>query len=200
MNTRKLIYGVGIKDAEYKTIATRVLDDGKQINVWICPFYRAWRDMLARCYSASYQSRYPAYVGCSVSEEWLKLSAFTEWMINQDWEGKCLDKDILFPGNKVYSGETCVFVESRLNLFLVDRRADRGAYPLGVSRINGNGNFRASCSNPWSRKNESLGVFASPEAAHEAWRACKHRHALVFADMQDDPRIACALRSRFAMI
>lgn len=194
---QKLIYGIGIKDVEYKTISTRVLDDGRQVNVWICPFYRTWRDMLARCYSASYQTRYPAYIGCSVSTEWLSLSSFTQWMLNQDWEGKCLDKDILFQGNKIYSAENCVFVSSELNLFLVDRRAKRGLYPIGVSRINGSGNFRASCSNPWSKKNEDLGVFQNPEDAHKAWKARKHQHACAYSWLQDDERVAKALRIRF---
>jgi len=41
-------------------------------------------------------------------------------MERQDWEGKHLDKDILIPGNKIYSPDRCIFVSSLINL-LIDK-------------------------------------------------------------------------------
>ena len=75
----------------------------------------------------------PTYKGCSVSEEWLRFSNFKRWMEKQDWDGKQLDKDILFEGNKVYSAETCVFVTSVVNSFTSDSGAKRGEWLIGVS-------------------------------------------------------------------
>lgn len=56
----------------------------------------------------------------------------------------------------------------------------------------------ARCNNPFTLARECLGFFQDPDAAHEAWRARKHEHACVYADMQTDPRIAKALRARYA--
>ena len=110
----KLVYGVGINDADYRVQEkiTVVDEDGKkkQKLVWICPFYEKWKPMLRRCYSAKYQEVRPTYIGCSVSEDWLRFSTFKAWMAAQDWEGMEIDKDILFPNNKIYSPETCVFI------------------------------------------------------------------------------------------
>jgi hypothetical protein len=119
-------------------------------------------------------------------------------METQPWAGNQLDKDILVPGNKVYSPETCVFVSSALNSFLLDHGRARGKWPLGVGPHKMTGKFRARCSNPFTGKEESLGMFSDPADAHEAWRARKHEHALRYADMQSDPRVADALRSRFS--
>ena len=91
MKLRKLIHGVGINDADYvvekKETISHVNGKRKQKTTWICPFYRAWKCMLTRCYSATYQERKPTYRGCSVSEEWLTFSNFKSWMEKQDFQG-----------------------------------------------------------------------------------------------------------------
>ncbi len=77
-----------------------------------------WRRMLDRCYSEYYHKHNPSYKGCSVCDEWLKLSNFYNWVIKEEngyREGYHLDKDILIKGNKVYSPETCCFVPSEIN-------------------------------------------------------------------------------------
>ena len=104
MSTPKLVFGVGINDADYvvQKFETIGYVDGKQERklVWACPYYRAWKNMLARCYYHKVQGNRPTYSGCIVSEEWLRFSNFRRWMANQDFEGKQLDKDLLFEGNK----------------------------------------------------------------------------------------------------
>jgi hypothetical protein len=119
-------------------------------------------------------------------------------MERQSWQGNHLDKDILFPGNKVYSPEGCIFVSPRLNQFLTDHGMARGNWPIGVYLNKEKGKFHAHCNNPFTGKQERLGYFDCPGEAHEAWRSRKHQHALRYAEMQTDPRIAEALRTRFA--
>lgn len=119
-------------------------------------------------------------------------------MLAQDWEGKHLDKDILRPANKVYGPDACVFVPGQLNAFLNDRGAARGEYPIGVTWNRQRGKLLARCCNPFTRKLEHLGYFTDSAEAHEAWRARKHQHAIRYADMQTDSRIAAALRTRYA--
>ena len=58
-------------------------------------------------------------------------------MVEQDWEGLQLDKDLLVNGSKVYSRETCVFVSNQVNIFLTERGNDRGEWPIGVNWDNG---------------------------------------------------------------
>lgn len=154
--------------------------------------------MLSRCYSEECQAKHPTYIGCSVAQEWLTFSAFRAWVVTQPWGGKQLDKDIIVPGNKVYSPETCVFVTGALNTFLCDNGAARGEWPLGVDWHKQNGKFDSRCSNPFTGKREHLGYFDNPQAAHEAWRSRKHELACKYAEMQNDPRITQALRARFA--
>lgn len=191
-----LICGVGNNDAYYPVYITKPVD-GKKKNIWTCPYYSVWTGMLGRCYSERMQKKNPSYIGCSVVQDWMYFSAFREWMSSQDWQGKEIDKDILLEGNKVYGPETCVFISSCLNLFVIDKTANSGEYPVGVSFDKIAGKLRARCKNPFTGKEEYLGYFTDPDQGHEAWRARKHEHACRYADMQKDHRIADALRKRY---
>ena len=109
LSRRKLIFGIGVNDAEY--ITSPRFGDIRGV----CPYYSRWRSMLARCYSKKRQETSVAYKGCTVCKEWFVFSNFRCWMMAQDWEGRELDKDIKFDGNKVYSPETCLFVSQKEN-------------------------------------------------------------------------------------
>lgn len=188
----KLVHGVGINDADYVVQPTV---NGRRT---CCPFYRVWRGMLERCYSEKYQARQPTYIGCSVCDEWLTFSNFKSWMEQQDWEGKELDKDLLVEGNKVYSPESCAFVDNMTNNFITDNRATRGEWPIGICLHRYAGKFRAYCKNPFTKKQEFLGIFTCPNQAHLAWRNRKHELACQLADLQTDERAAKALRERYS--
>lgn len=86
-----------------------------------------------RCYSERWHQRKPTYIDCSVSEEWHLLSNYKQWYEENYVEGWQLDKDLLFPRNKIYSKETCVFVPQPINTLLTFRTNDRGQLPLGVT-------------------------------------------------------------------
>ena len=154
--------------------------------------------MLERCYSKKYLESYPTYTGTSVCSEWLSATAFKKWMEQQDWHGKCLDKDIIVPGNKLYSPETCAFVLPATNLFVTANDASRGDCPVGVSLYKRTGKYRTSCRNPFTGKSEYLGCFSTPEEAHEAWRKRKHELAQLVAATESDPRVVEALKKRYS--
>jgi hypothetical protein len=126
MSKKKLVCGVGVNDADYP-INPRV--NGKHK---MCPYYKKWSSMMQRCYSDRYQKRQQTYIGCTVAKEWHSFMNFKKWMEAQDWKNKQLDKDILCPGNKIYSPETCLFVPSAINKIFLDTAAKRGKYPMGV--------------------------------------------------------------------
>ena len=188
----KLVYGIGINDADY---VVRPTINGKRMK---CPYYTKWHDMLKRCYDEKYQERYPTYKGCSVSPEWISFMNFRKWMVDQDWQGKALDKDLLVQGNKVYSPDTCVFVDAMTNTFTIDCGRSRGKYALGVHFDKYSGKFQVKCGNPFSKKQECLGYFTCEYQAHLAWKKRKHILANQLADLQPDPRVAAALRTRYA--
>ena len=202
MKPKKLVHGVGTNDADYSVAKTEVFGyvDGKrkQKLVWMCPYYQAWVGMLKRCYSAKSLERNPSYIGCTVFKEWHIFSNFREWMENLDWEGKQLDKDVLFEGNKIYSADTCVFVSPLVNSFTNDHGAKRGEWLIGVCWHKARKKFRADCRNPFTKKTESLGLFTCELEAHAAWRKRKLELAHELAAIQTDPRVAKALIDRYS--
>ena len=202
MKPEKLVYGVGINDADYVTQKMETIGyvNGKrrQKRVWTCLYYRAWSDMLMRCYSKKYQERYPTYKNCTASYEWHTFSNFKNWMEKQDWEGKQLDKDILFEGNKTYSADTCVFVTKIVNMFAIDRGAACGEWLIGAYWNKEKGKFQSQCKNPFTGKNEYLGRFTCEVEAHQAWLKRKLELAHELAAIQSDQRVATALIDRYS--
>ena len=202
MKVKKLVHGVGINNADYVTQKFETVGyvDGKQKRkrVWVCPFYRTWTNVINRCYSIKYQNKKPTYIGCRVSDEWLTFSNFKAWMEKQNFEGMQLDKDLLIEGNKVYCPETCVFVTPMVNNFTTDRGNDRGEWLIGVNWDKGTNKFMSQCSNPFTKKQETLGRFDCEQEAHETWLKRKLELAYELAAIQEDSRVAEALINRYS--
>ena len=198
---RKLLFGVAINDADYTVRVKETVGyvDGKQKQktVWMCPFYATWSDMLRRCYSESLKSEFPTYRDASVCEEWLRLSTFTAWMESQDWEGMQLDKDLLFPGNKLYGPETCVFVSRQVNMFMIEQQSTKSKLPIGVRQYKDSNRFQARCSN-LGKGSVHLGMFDSADLAHKAYWAYKCGLAAELASSQTNQRVANALLRRYS--
>lgn len=195
------LYDVGVNDADYQVqIFNYWKDESGHWNrkiKWVCPFYSVWKSMLQRIYSKKYQASKPTYKSCTLCDDWIYFSNFKAWMETQDWEGKCLDKDILVRGNKHYSPEMCVFVSKAVNSFVTDNKAARGKYPIGVDFNKQSKKFVGRISNPITKESEYLGLFDTPEEAHAAWLEKKLEFAKTLAKEQDDPRVAEALIKRY---
>lgn len=199
----KLVCGVGVNDADYVVQVKETVGCAngkrKQKQVWTCPFYRAWKDMLERCFSSKRKVKNQTYKDVTCCEEWLVFSTFKQWVEQQDWVGKQLDKDIIVPDNKLYSPETCAFVSRVTNSFVTASDASRGEWPLGVYWHTRDKKFRAQCRNPFSKKEEHLGCFDCPKEAHEAWRKRKHDLAQLVAVTETDMRVIEALKKRYSV-
>ena len=176
MASARLVHDIGINDADYSVYP---VVNGKQA---MCPYYMVWKGMIERCYSKVCHKKHPTYVDCSVSEEWLTFSNFKSWMETQDWKGKQLDKDILIPGNKVYSREACVFVSSEVNSLMIDCAKARGQWPVGVHFHKIEKKFRAQVS--IHGKRVQLGRFKTSEDAYKAYVIAKTEHVRDVADTQ----------------
>jgi len=132
---KRPVEGVGTNDADY---AVKPRINGKPL--W-CPAYVSWHSMLKRCYSTKLHRCYRTYVGTTCVEPWLLFSNFRKWYFQQrvlishyDYEGPLhLDKDIL-SDSKIYSPATCILIPPALNTLLTDGRAQRGEYPIGVTK------------------------------------------------------------------
>lgn len=202
---KKLVYGVGINDADYAVNRYEMVEgeyykNGKKKckTIWSCPYYKRWAAMLHRCYSLKEIKRRPTYKDCTVCEEWLLFSNFREWMSSQDWEGKHLDKDLLVEGNKVYSPETCVFIDPTVNRFLLDRGKARGEYLIGCWDERRK-KFQSGCNNSLTGSKEYLGLHENEEEAHLAWKKRKHELACLLAESEyvSNDKVKEALRNRY---
>lgn len=197
----KVIYGWGINDVPYHVNVVQYVKGERKI-LWTCPYYMDWKSMIQRCHSEKYQQNKPTYIGCTICEEWKHLSNFIKWVDsqpNRNWQNCSLDKDFLVEGNKHYSPETCVYIPRTLNSFTVRSEKFKGDYMLGVSISDSiKSPYQVKCSNPFSNKNQYLGIFETELEAHKAWQVKKHEHALRLADEQSDPRVAKVLRERYA--
>ncbi len=107
-------------------------------------------------------------------------------MEKQDWQGKDLDKDILFHGNKVYSAMACVFVSSEINKLLNSNDSARGEYKLGVYFKKENNKFLARCSDG-AGKRIHLDYYKNEDEAHEAYKKYKYKLISDIASQQTEP-------------
>ena len=198
----KLIYGWGVNDVDYNVQKYEVVN-GKRKRVWVCPYYQKWFDMLRRCFDLNYQERNPTYKDCTVAEEWRYLSNFIKWVDSQPnkrWRECELDKDFLSGCDKHYSPDTAWFVSKKVNKFILDCGEARGDHLIGTrytphqSKKNP---YSAQCQNPFGR-GRYIGRYSTELEAHKAWQAKKHEYACQLADMQEDERVAKALRERYA--
>ena len=110
-----------------------------------------------------------------MAKEWHTFSNFYEWFkdpSNGYKKGYCLDKDILFKGNRIYSPETCSFVPSEINCMFQDTSSTRGKYPIGVRKSKGR--YAARCC--FYDKHTHLGYYKTPEEAFNAYKTAKESY------------------------
>jgi hypothetical protein len=186
LGKRKLICGVGVNDS---INMTNIKVDGVS---YVSPFYEVWVGVISRCYDPVVQSRQPSYKGCSICDEWLLFSNFKKWMAAQEWKGMQLDKDIIKPGNKIYSPEFCAFISSGLNKLLTNCKSSRGSLPVGVVWCKRELMYRANVRSDGIRK--SLGYFDSPDDAAIAYNKAKHDILIKESMRQPDDRLKKGLR------
>jgi hypothetical protein len=193
MNSKKLVWGVGINDSP---TPVQKHENGKM--VWIDPYYHKWRKMLERGYSQKWKQLYPSYADVTVVEEWHRLSTFKRWIEEQQEPVTYhLDKDILFPGNTVYSPDTCLLVPQQVNaLFLgVLKLESRGECPVGVyydTTTKSHKKYR-TCFSKFSRTQAGK-RFCTPEEAHQNWIQLKKEYIKEIQEQQKNNKLINALQ------
>ena len=159
-------YGKGyLGEGKYK-----MSENGKNSNGYII-----WHGMLQRCYDPKFQEKESTYKGCSVEDYLLNFQNMGKWLENNYYEiageKMCLDKDILYKGNKIYSRETCIFVPQRINSLFTKSDKARGKHPIGVT-LNSVGNYQAHCKNGCG-KIIHLGTYKTKKEAFQAYKQYK---------------------------
>lgn len=147
--------------------------------------YEVWKKMIQRCYDPYELNRRHGYIDCFVCEEWHCFQNFAQWYEKNCYEigneKMCLDKDILYKGNKIYSPETCVFVPNKINVLFTKTDAKRGEYPIGVSFLRGK--LEVQCCD--GNKNKYIGLFKINQV-REAWLCYKLNKELVIQSIADE--------------
>lgn len=173
-------FGVGyLGEGKYKAS-----ENGKKTKC-----YNIWKDMIRRCYgNEKYYDKYPSYEKCTICEEWHNFQNFAEWYEENyykiEGETMCLDKDILYKGNKIYSPKTCIFVPQRINTLFIKRELYRGDLPLGVDFDNRNCKFRATYRVDKVKKH--LGYYSTPQEAFQSYKKVKEKDIKQIAEEYKD--------------
>ena len=147
-------------------------------------FANLWYGILDRCYSERELKKHPAYIGCSVSEEWWLLSNFKKWYNEHYVRGWQIDKDLLVKGNKVYGPDTCCFVPNEINATIVQRRKPKSTtLPQGVY-LRKDGLFFAKFQCGGEKRR--LGLYKTKEEAFLAFKEAKEAWVKTLADKYKD--------------
>lgn len=147
--------------------------------------FSKWYRMLQRCYDPKYHEKEPSYIGCSC-EEFHCLQDFGKWYDENYYEIEgqkmCLDKDILYKNNKIYSSDTCIFVPQCINNLFTNRQNHRGEYPLGVTYHKHIKKYTSQVNKIENNKLKRihLGYFDNP---HEAFLMYKFNKELVIENI-----------------
>ena len=159
---KKLVCGVGINDWKFAIGS----DGGGHALV-----YRCWKSMLQRGYDEKCKAHYPTYSDVTVCDEWKSFTTFFNDTKSYMKRGWCLDKDLLFFGNKQYCNKSCIFTPSWLNTLFMDCGSARGDLPQGVYWHKQSGKYQAQCR--FDGKKVYLGLFTKIEEASNAYISCK---------------------------
>jgi hypothetical protein len=137
--------------------------------------YRVWHNMLTRTYNPQSDNQLRNYSDVVVNPSWHNFQNFAEWYFKQinpnnsvDFEWH-LDKDLLFPGNKIYSEDYCCLIPQPINVLFTDHAHRRGDYPLGVTKYR---NKYMACVNMFG-KQKHLGYHFTIRSAQIAYWSAK---------------------------
>lgn len=177
----KLVYGHGINDFD-----GHISVKGKHIYE-----YKIWKAMLRRCYSDGFKIKRPTYKNCVVDSELLSFNNFYNFIrgvygfsyIDRNGKNFHLDKDLLGCGS-LYSRDTICFIPLEINVFLTNKKAVDGDYPIGVLFHKASGKLISQITINGKRK--YLGLFDNSLDAFYAYKREKENQAKYLAEKYKD--------------
>ena len=148
--------------------------------------YEEWRGMIRRCYDAYLINKYPTYIDCTVADTFLCFQNYARWREDNYYQvpndKMCLDKDILYKGNKIYAPTKCTFVPNRINVLFTKADKRRGDLPIGVCYDKGY--YLSHCSVIKNDKKTKvyLGRYSNPQEAFYSYKTFKENYIKQVAD------------------
>lgn len=163
---------------------------------------RRFEQVKTRC-STNWQSKHPSYAG--VTSTLNDFQEFVDWSreeygYNTDNGVWCLDKDILFPNNSIYSYSTCIFVPQDVNKFFCVGGCDKNQYPNDIPDIPfvGYSEFKSKYVVKFK---EHRKLFNDPYIAHKYWQQQKINRALILqAKYKDHIKLKLAFDKRIQIV
>ena len=171
----------GIKNPYDKTVYGKgYIGEGKYVG-WVngnhTEEYEIWKGILKRCYSESQKDVFNSYFNISeVCDEWLNFQNFAEWYHTHKYEcdGRLhIDKDIKYPGNKLYSPYHCLLTPQRINILFMNKPNNRGL-PNGIKK------YKSGYLAKYNQ--EELGIYPTVEEAYEVYASEKEKTIKRFAE------------------
>lgn len=164
----KTVMGIAyLGDGKYIT-----KENNKNTRVYMC-----WKHMIERCYIEKHSDKHKSYFGiCSICDEWLNFQVFSEWYEENKYEVNerlHLDKDILIPGNKLYSPSTCLLVPQRINMLFSNKPNKRGL-PNGITKYE-NGYLA-------KYNGKEIGIYPTVEEAYASYAVTKKKEIVNVAN------------------
>lgn len=139
--------------------------------------YRVWHDIITRCYSKKRAKSSPTYKDCIVCDEWHNFQNFAKWYLDNYYtinnQTMCVDKDILFKGNKIYSPDTCLIVPNEINVMF--EKHNKTNLSSGITKM-ASGKFRVRCRRHILNdleKYRTIGTFCTYEEAFKQYKNIK---------------------------
>lgn len=121
-----------------------------------------------------------SYTNCSIEFE--DFQNFAQWCcqeenyLTKDSQGRfyCLDKDILFPDNTIYSGTNCCFIPQELNMNLSRGNNKTNRHLMGCTSQEYKGKITyIGQINSTVYGKQYLGSYSNEFEAHRAWQIAK---------------------------
>ena len=139
--------------------------------------YEIWKGILKRCYSESQKDVFNSYFNISeVCDEWLNFQNFAEWYHTHKYEcdGRLhIDKDIKYPGNKLYSPYHCLLTPQRINMLFMNKPNNRGL-PNGIKK------YKSGYLAKYNQ--EELGIYPTVEEAYAVYSDAKKKAIIAIAN------------------
>ena len=140
--------------------------------------YTCWTGMFKRCYCRDMESdKFTSYKGIAeVCHEWYNFQNFAEWFNKNKYNiGKeriHVDKDIKYPGNKIYSPYHCILVPQGINEQFKESssktRAIDSDLPLTIRRKGSEFSV--------SYRGKNLGIYDNVEKCIDMYRNAKRKY------------------------
>ena len=157
--------------------------------------YFIWKGMHER--AGNFDGKHPSYIDVTINKIWWCYQNFAEWYNKHrydiDDDFLCIDKDLLFPGNREYAHDKCCLIPNSINEIFRNyenyKKVDDGL-PTGVHRRTDSKSIRYRSEgiylDEWGNKCKIRKTFMDPFEAFNFYKDYKELYIQQLADKYKD--------------